>query len=69
MKISLILFKEINDNIKILKDLEQPRILAWVSETAICDVKQGGFLNVLLGTLSTGLHRTFMSGKMTVYAG
>ena len=52
-----------------MKDLEQPRILDWVFETAICDVKQGGFLNVLLGTLSTGLHRTFMSGKMTVYAG
>lgn len=69
MKISLILFKEINDSIKILKDLEQPRILDWISETAICEVKQGGFLNVLLVTISTGLHRTFMSGKMTVYAG
>ena len=62
----IILNKDIEDLIKIVKSLEDSRLLLkGVTESVQNEVKEqkGGFLSMLLGTLSTSLLGNLLIGK------
>ena len=68
----IILNEELNDIIRIVKSLEESGLLIkGVSETIKNEAKiqQGGFLRMLLGTLSASLLRNLLIGKGTIRAG
>ena len=63
--------EEINDIVKIVKSLEESGLLIkGVSETIKNKAKEqkGGFLNMLLGTLSVSLSESLLTGKDTITA-
>ena len=63
--------EEINDIVKIVKSLEESGLLIkGVSETIKNKAKEqkGGFLNMLLGTLSVSLSESLLTGKDTIRA-
>ena len=63
--------EEINDIVKIVKSLEESGLLIkGVSETIKNKAKEqkGGFLNMLLGTLSVILSESLLTGKDTIRA-
>ena len=64
--------EEMNDIIKIIKSLEESGLLIkGVSETVKNEAKEekGGFVSMLLGTLSATLLGNLLSGKGTIRAG
>ena len=64
--------EEVNDIMKILKSLEESRLLIkGISETIKNEAKEqrGGFLGMLLGTLYASLLGNLLTGKDTVGAG
>ena len=64
--------EEMNDIMKIVKSLEEPRLLKrGVSETIKNEAKQekGVFLGVLFGTLGASLLGNLLIGKNTIRAG
>ena len=64
--------EEMNDIIKIIKSLEESGLLIkGVSETVKNEAKEekGGFVSMLLGTLSASLLGNLLSGKGTIRAG
>ena len=63
---------EMNDNLKIVKSLENSGLLLkGVSETIQHEAKEqrGGFLSMLLGTLGASLLGDILSGKGVIRAG
>ena len=63
---------EMKDNLKIVKSLEDSRLLLeGVSETIKNEAKEqkGGFLSMLLGTLGASLLGNMLAGKGVIRAG
>ena len=64
--------EEMNDNMKIVKSLEESGLLIkGVSETIKNEAKEqkGGFLGMWLGTLGASLLENLLTGKDTIRAG